>query len=973
MRTYTVQNTGTVNLTLGAITITGVDASLFTLGPLSPASPIAPGGTATFTVTFAPNSVGLKTATVHIANDDCDEADYDFAVQGTGVASSPILGTYPNTSLVAGTNVKITPSAVPINVLSIVAYTNTNFTGTLFVNPTTGVLTVTDANQVGVYTVTVKAFGTGGLQTTSVFTLTVIPSTCSQFASTGSSPVPVGDYPLAIAIGDFNNDGLQDIATANSNNFNHSVSIRMGDGTGSFTGNTTIPVGEDPYSVAIGDFNGDGKQDFATANYTSNSVSIRLGDGSGGFSGSTEIPVGGGAYGAYAVAIGDFNGDGKQDIAAANGTDGTVSILIGDGSGGFSVTATLSVGSSPSFVAIGDFNADSYQDLAVVNIISNSVSILLGNGIGSFTASPHVPIGGLPVGSSPYSVAIGDFNGDNLQDLAVANIQDKSISIRLGDGLGGFSGSLNIPALAFPYIVAIADFNSDNKQDIAFSNSGGFDHTISIRFGDGSGSFSGNTNVPIGNNLITFAVGDLNNDGKLDLVAANYNVGTVSSRLGEANEINVQGNSTTITAGDATPNLADDTDFGAITAGSNLVRTFTIQNTANASLSIDAITMSGPNAALFTASAVTPVSPIPAGNSATFSVTFKPLTAGTKLATVTIANDDCDEASYDFAIQGEGVGNCVNPTFTLCPSAQTVTTPTGFCAVAVSYTATATGTSTPTFSYLFSGATTGSGSGTGSGSSFNIGITNVVITATDNCGSNTCLFTITVKSPEIDVQGNSISIVKGDFSPDLADLTDFGSVIVGSKLVQTFTIQNTGNANLTIYDIEVIGLNAALFIVDPLSTSSPILPGNSAPFTITFKPTTTGLKTTTVYIANNTCNEGDYDFTIQGTGVPAFAPGEESSLTDQSHVDELAADNFHFDFAVYPNPSNNQITVDLLNPNLNLQRITILDVVGKILVEKEVIENQVGFDIHSLPSGVYFVKVETNEGKKGIRKFVKSN
>jgi hypothetical protein len=117
-------------------------------------------------------------------------------------------------------------------------------------------------------------------------------------------------------------------------------------------------------SVAVGDFNGDGKQDIATANRGSSSVSIRLGDGQGGFSGTTEIV---GRTSPVSVAVGDFNGDGNQDIATANQFSSTVSIRLGDGQGGFSGTTNIAVGSTPRSVAIGDFNGDGNQDIATAN------------------------------------------------------------------------------------------------------------------------------------------------------------------------------------------------------------------------------------------------------------------------------------------------------------------------------------------------------------------------------------------------------------------------------------------------------------------------------------------------------------------------------------------------------------------------------------------------------------------------------
>lgn len=634
VRTFTIQNTGTANLTISSITMTGANAALFTVGGLIPASPIPPGNSATFTVTFAPGTTGLKTATVNIANFDCDEATYDFAVQGTGVL--PTLGNYPNATIAnAGGNATITPSAAPTNAPAITATTSTNFKGVLQVNPVSGVVNITNAHPAGSYTITIRAS-----TVTTTFALTVNNPLCSQGLFDGATNVSVGSGPYTVAIGDFNNDGKQDMATANLNV--NTVSVRLGDGLGGFSGNTNVNVGSLPYSISIGDFNGDGKQDLATANFNSNTISIRLGDGAGNFSGSTEIPVGNSPI---SVTISDFNSDGKQDLATANFISANVSIRLGDGAGNFSGSTEVNVGANPYSVAIGDFNSDDKQDLATANAGSGTVSIRLGDGLGAFSGSTEVT-----VGSSPYSISIGDFNGDSKQDLSTANFFSNTVSIRLGDGLGSFSGSTEISAGNSPSSVAIGDFNGDGKQDVAAANDG--INSVSIRLGDGAGNFSGVTEVNVGTNPRSVVIGDFNGDGRQDFAAANLNSNNVSVRLSAINEINVQGNNTNITDGDNTPSTTDHTHLGSVAIGGNVVRTFTIQNTGAANLTIGTISLTGANASSFALGTLTPASPILPGNSATFTVTFAPTTEGLKTATVTINNDDCNEAIYDFAVQG---------------------------------------------------------------------------------------------------------------------------------------------------------------------------------------------------------------------------------------------------------------------------------------------------------------------------------
>ena len=189
----------------------------------------------------------------------------------------------------------------------------------------------------------------------------------------------------------------------------------------SFSPAANFAVGASPISVAIGDLNGDGNPDLAVANHGSTTVSILLGDGSGSFSAATSFAVGSNPG---SVAIGDFNGDGKPDLAVANSASNNVSILLGDGAGSFSAATNFAAGSGPLSVAIGDLNGDGKPDLAVANHPSSNVSLLLGDGTGAFG-----PATSFPAGTNPGSVAIGDLNGDGKPDLAVANATSNDVSI----------------------------------------------------------------------------------------------------------------------------------------------------------------------------------------------------------------------------------------------------------------------------------------------------------------------------------------------------------------------------------------------------------------------------------------------------------------------------------------------------------------------------------------------------------------
>ncbi len=643
-----------INTAIAAITHTTTGATGIGAATNLPAGVSASFASNTITISGTPTALGIFNYSIPLTG-GCG------SVNATGriiVSTSATVGSYANTSVVAGQNTTITPSAAPTTTTYMAAYTNTNFTGVLSVNPTTGVLKVTDAKQAGTYLVSIAA----GCTAAPAFTLTVTNPACSQGLFSGTTNVAVGTTPLSIAVGDFNGDGKHDIATANYSG--NTVSIRLGNGAGGFSGTTSISVGTNPYGIAVGDFNGDGKQDIATANNGNNTVSIRLGDGAGGFSGTTNISVG---TNPYKLAVGDFNGDGKLDIATANAGNSTVSIRLGDGAGGFSGTTNVAVGSSPVSVAVGDFNGDGKQDIAAANYNSNTVSIRLGNGAGGFSGTTNVA-----VGTSPVSVAVGDFNGDGKQDIATANYDGNTVSIRLGDGAGSFSGTTNLTVGSFPRSVAVGDFNGDGKQDIAAANYSS--NTVSIRLGDGAGSFSGTTNVSVGSGPISVAVGDFNDDGSQDIAVANGGNSTVSTRLGGAALINLQGNSTNIVNGSSTPSLTNATDFGTACMGSsNVVKTFTIQNTGSSNLTISAagITVSGADASMFTVGGISLPVVIPVGSSTTFTVSFAPSSTGVKSAQVSIANNSCTIPAYTFAI---GATVAVNSTVGAASSAPTACT-----------------------------------------------------------------------------------------------------------------------------------------------------------------------------------------------------------------------------------------------------------------------------------------------------------
>ena len=232
-------------------------------------------------------------------------------------------------------------------------------------------------------------------------------------------------------------------------------------------------------AVALGDFNGDGIPDLALSSGGSSSpLVILLGNANGTY---TNVPTPTlNTYSFAPIVVADLNGDGNQDLAVLNADAQTVEILLGNGDGTFNVVASSSAtGGSPNQLVAGDFNGDGIPDLAVTSDATNSVTVLLGNGDGTYTATANSPI----VGSSPYWIVTGDFNGDGKQDLAVSDMFDDTLSILLGIGDGTFAAATSVHCGSNGSPLAMGDFNLDGKLD---PGSGSGEHRGDQRLSDSS-------------------------------------------------------------------------------------------------------------------------------------------------------------------------------------------------------------------------------------------------------------------------------------------------------------------------------------------------------------------------------------------------------------------------------------------------------------------------------------------------------
>jgi hypothetical protein len=290
-------------------------------------------------------------------------------------------------------------------------------------------------------------------------------------------------------------------------------------------------------SIVIGDFNSDGKADLATVNQWANNIGIMLGLGSGNFATVVNYPVG---LNPTSFASGDFNGDGHLDLVSANYTSSDASVLLGLGDGTFGPSIYIPSGTGSFSMVVGDFNGDGKADLAFANDNSDNISVLLGNGNGTF--SPQV---NYPTGSVPKSIAIGDFNGDGKADMVTANKISENVSVLIGNGDGSFAPAVNYPVGMVPYAITVGDFNGDGNADLATANIGS--GNLSILLGTGIGTFTASATSPAVSNPFALTIGDFNGDGNTDLATANWSSNILSVLLGDGNggfasPVNLQAN-----------------------------------------------------------------------------------------------------------------------------------------------------------------------------------------------------------------------------------------------------------------------------------------------------------------------------------------------------------------------------------------------------------------------------------------------
>ncbi len=584
-QTVVVNNNGHSPLSITLVSTTGDFAEINTCS-----GPVAPNSSCTISVTFSPLTGGTLAGSLSITSNATNSPSV-IPLTGTGLA--PRVGVYLLTLYFPDQLVGVTSASEPVKVTNIgslplifssisttgdFAQTNTctgavaplatctvnvTFTPTVL-GAESGTLTFTDNAPGSSPVVNLSGSGTNTYSAPWIsqilppeavaggpaFTLTVNgtgfgPASVVNWNGSPRTTTMVngGQLTAAIKASDIATGGTSLITVVNPSPagaslspagfdvFNPSPSLQFS--------RTDLAVGQGPEYMAWGDFNGDGKVDLAVPNDTDGTVSVLLGKGDGTFQPEVTYATG---FSPYAVVTGDFNHDGKPDLAVTNlgclpsgncyPGSASVSILLGNGDGTFGQATALNTNSLVTSLATADFNGDGRLDLVVgaSGTSGSEIVIYLGNGDGTFQAGATYPVGGSGV---PGSIVVADYNGDGKLDLAVANgYSSNGVSILLGNGDGTFQSAVQYATGLSPQSIATADFNGDGKLDLVVANADPTENTVSILLGNGDGTFRPHTDYSTGVGPASVTTGDFNGDGKLDLAVADSESNTVSILLG---------------------------------------------------------------------------------------------------------------------------------------------------------------------------------------------------------------------------------------------------------------------------------------------------------------------------------------------------------------------------------------------------------------------------------------------------------
>lgn len=469
-----------------------------------------------------------------------------------------VLVVYENliTAVAPPTITSFTPTAAPVG--TTITITGTNFDPTpannvVYFGATRATVSASTATEL---TVTVPVAATyapiSELNTTTAlqayamtsFTPTFLPNKGSITSSDFEPKVDftTGSNPLNVSIGDLDGDGKSDLAVANTASNTISVLRNTSTGTAniSYAAKVDFTADNDPESVSIGDFDGDGKADLAVANYIGFSVSVfrNTSTGVGNINYAPKIDFATG-FTHRASAIADFDGDGKTDIVTPNDNAHSISVLRNTSTGPGNINYAAKVdfstgaGSGPYSISVGDVDGDQKMDVIAPNFNTSTVSVLRNTSAGEGDISFAAKVD-FTTGANPISVAVGDLDGDGKPDLAIVNKNSNTISVfrntSTGAGNVSYAAKVDFPVSTDPRSVSMGDLDGDGKADLAIANDGS--NAVSVlrntSTGLGNINFSPKVDFTTGASPRYVSIGDSDGDGKSDIVTANASGNSVS-------------------------------------------------------------------------------------------------------------------------------------------------------------------------------------------------------------------------------------------------------------------------------------------------------------------------------------------------------------------------------------------------------------------------------------------------------------
>lgn len=332
-------------------------------------------------------------------------------------------------------------------------------------------------------------------------------STLKVPAFVQSGPVG-GTLTIGLALARLDGNGTLDIAAGNGGG----LQVLKGNGAGGFGSAASFAGAGSGQFIAVGDLNRDGRSDLVVVQQSAGNVQVFLSNGDGTFAARPPVLVGGGPN---QPVLADVNLDGILDVVVPCPGINSVAILLGDGSGNFVTPGPLPVASlnGPTAVSVGDLNGDGMPDLIIASTTPPSIQVQLGNGDGTFTVAPVQSL--FTAGSTPTAAFLADLDGDGILDSIIV-FQAGFMVTQLGNGNGTFKPLIFSPHISSPFYTAMGDLNGDGRLDIVSTSVG----TLRFGLGKGDGSFVEIPSTFISVNALGVAIGDVNGDGRPDLVTS---------------------------------------------------------------------------------------------------------------------------------------------------------------------------------------------------------------------------------------------------------------------------------------------------------------------------------------------------------------------------------------------------------------------------------------------------------------------